>query len=77
MSAKDRLSRAALFGELLAVRQIVAEAFRTSCCSIHEALHFQMVADIFERQSTGVQLASPPAGDFLRIARWGQIHDTG
>jgi hypothetical protein len=53
MSGKDRLSRAALFDELLAVRQIVAAAFRTICWGTHETLHFQMVADIFGRQSAG------------------------
>jgi pyruvate/2-oxoglutarate/acetoin dehydrogenase E1 component len=77
MFGKDRLSRAALFAELLEVRQIVAVAFRTICRSIHKTLRFQMVADIFGRQSAGVQIASHPAGDVLRITRWGQIHDTG
>jgi len=73
----EPVSRAALLGELRSVRQIVAGAFRTIRCSIHGALHFQMVAGIFGRHSAGVQRASHPAGDFLRITRWGQIHDTG
>jgi hypothetical protein len=47
MFGKDRLNRAALFDELLEVRQIVAGAFRTICCSIPETLRFQMVGDIF------------------------------
>ena len=37
---------------------------RTICCSIHETLHFQMVADILGRQSAGVQLASHSAGEW-------------